>query len=238
VFHFSPEDVSKMKKEDPRISKKFEGEDATQSTYTMSTVSSTHGGTKKKKHKPTYSDYLKKFGVEYADAQLKYSLFRAQMKAKGVGDFRQLVSEELEYYYFMKTYYEDVPALRDQIHPCSNPPAAWVRRFKSFQPPTTFESDLATLLIFSKRNCGDMERNNWESVLESLPLGSVSRFVLALFFIKSTNGVSDKVSCPHFKELAVTISHLLTLQIYLEPLVIAAILRQTSKWVKNTVRVD
>jgi hypothetical protein len=82
-----------------------------------------------------------------------------------------------------------------------------------------------------------MERNHWETVLESLPVGSVARFVLALFFIKATNGVSDKVSCPHFKELAETIAHLLSLDIYKEPLVIAAMLRQTSKWVKNTVSV-
>jgi hypothetical protein len=71
-------------------------------------------------------------------------------------------------------------------------------------------------------------------VLDPFPIGSQQRFLWALLFLKSTNGVADKVSCGHFCNV---IKHhpVLTMEIHKNPLKIASILRQTSKWVKNTV---
>jgi endonuclease III len=52
-------------------------------------------------------------------------------------------------------------------------------------------------------------------------------------FLKSTNDVADKGSCGHFREL-VKSAPTLTLDFHQQPYLIAAMLQQTSKWVKNT----
>jgi endonuclease III len=55
----------------------------------------------------------------------------------------------------------------------------------------------------------------------------------ATAFLKSTNGVADKVSCGHFQKL-IAKSPNIDIDIYKNPHEIASIIRQTSKWVKNT----
>jgi hypothetical protein len=77
------------------------------------------------------------------------------------------------------------------------------------------------------------ERSNWNQVLEPLPLGSLERILWVTAFLKSTNGVADKVSCGHFREL-VKNAPTLTLDLHQKPYLIAAMLRQPSKWVRNT----
>jgi endonuclease III len=64
-------------------------------------------------------------------------------------------------------------------------------------------------------------------------MGSLDRVLWSVAFLKSTNGVADKISCTHFREL-IKKSQPIRLDLYKRPLAIAAMLRQTSKWVKNT----
>jgi endonuclease III len=87
--------------------------------------------------------------------------------------------------------------------------------------------------VKESKECSRSERSNWNQVLDGLPLGSLERVLWATAFSKSTNGVADKVSCGHFRVL-IKNSHALSLNSYQQPYVIAAMLRQTSKWVKNT----
>jgi endonuclease III len=61
----------------------------------------------------------------------------------------------------------------------------------------------------------------------------LERVLWATAFLKSTNGVADRVSCGHFRDL-IKNSPPLRLDCHNKPLQIAAMLRQTSKWVKNT----
>jgi hypothetical protein len=82
VVTFAPEDLNKIRNKDVKISKHFEGEDKSQSSYSNSDVSSigsfesfnskTHPlffapkFGKKKLKKPSYWDYFDKFGEEHA----------------------------------------------------------------------------------------------------------------------------------------------------------------------------
>jgi endonuclease III len=86
---------------------------------------------------------------------------------------------------------------------------------------------------FAHDNCRDAERNNWNDVLEPLEKGSIERLLWGIAFLKSTNGVADKVSCGHFRKLIRKNTHM-SLDMHTQPYRIAEILRQTSKWVKNT----
>jgi endonuclease III len=89
------------------------------------------------------------------------------------------------------------------------------------------------LLQFSQKYCSQSQRNNWGKVLEGLEIGSVERLLWAIAFLKSTNGVADTVSCRHFRSL-IKQSPTINLEMYEQPLEIASMIRQTSKWVKNT----
>ena len=68
--------------------------------------------------------------------------------------------------------------------------------------------------------------------MERLPASSLQQVLWAVAFLKSTNGVADKVSCGHFLKL-ISKSQDIDLDLYKDPYAIAALIRQTSKWVKN-----
>ena len=81
--------------------------------------------------------------------------------------------------------------------------------------------------------CSSSEHNNWNQILQPLPIGSLQQVLWALAFLKSTNGVADKVSCSHFKKL-ISKDPNISLNFCDSPYKITAMIRQTSKWVKNT----
>jgi endonuclease III len=95
-----------------------------------------------------------------------------------------------------------------------------------------------SLIQFAAVHCRYAYRNNWNSVLRPMDPGSLERTLWALAFLKSTNGVADAVSCGHFRTLIALSKANKAVQISLDlcdsPLVIASLIRQTSKWVKNT----
>ena len=81
--------------------------------------------------------------------------------------------------------------------------------------------------------CSSSEHNNWNQILQPLPIGSLQQVLWALAFLKSTNGVADKVSCSHFKKL-ISKDPNISLDFCDSPYKITAMIRQTSKWVKTT----
>jgi hypothetical protein len=111
----------------------------------------------------------------------------------------------------------------------------WIKRKEALIPPQNFNSQMDALIHFSTVNCNaciSAEQNQWEDVLQPFPIGSLQRLLWAVAFLKSTNGVADKVSCGHFCAVIKTFPKL-SPDVYKEPHT-TAILRQTSKWVKNT----
>ena len=70
--------------------------------------------------------------------------------------------------------------------------------------------------------------------------GSLKRCMVALLFIKATNGVADAVTVPYFKEITKQMAdenndlfHM-TLEDLMHPEYVAPLICQCSKWVKNT----
>ena len=103
-------------------------------------------------------------------------------------------------------------------------------------PNTRLKKILFDLEKLFERCCRDTERADWESVLpiEMFPYGSEQRCILATLFITATKGLSDKVSCGHFRIISPTLVGI-SLSDVEDPLYIASIMFQTSKWVKNSV---
>jgi endonuclease III len=111
-----------------------------------------------------------------------------------------------------------------------------LKRRNQFVPPKDFVVQMDALIHFPTVVCKDCiaaERNRWEDVLSPFPIGSLQRVLWAVAFLKSTNGVADKVSCGHFRAVISKFPSF-SLEIYKDPQTLAAILRQTSKWIKNT----
>ena len=121
-------------------------------------------------------------------------------------------------------------------HNFTNPPTTWVKRKDAFSPPLNFTSQMDALIHFSTevyRDCMKAEWNRWEDVLSPFPMGSLERVLWAVAFLKSTNGVADKVSCGHFRKV-ISNNPTISLDAYKDLQWFASNLRQTSKWVKNT----
>jgi hypothetical protein len=159
------------------------------------------------------------------------------MPMEPIGMVRPLLPFEYGYFSYMENHYKDLPTIRNKPCPFKEPPRTWLERYQELDKvkvENEFYKDIAALQEFSSKYCKDAQRHHWRKVLEPLELGSETRFIWALLFLKSTNGVADVVSCGHFQ--AVIAKHPpLTLEVYKNPQLIASILRQTSKWVKNTV---
>ena len=92
---------------------------------------------------------------------------------------------------------------------------------------------MEALIMFASTWCSKAQRSNWRLVLSPLKEGSLERVLWALAFLKSTNGVADKVSCGHFQKLIKNDPNI-SLSLFNNPYYIVAMLQQTSKWVKNT----
>ena len=231
-----------MRSEDPDTTKKFNPEDASQSSYSQSSTSTTSinsaisiisSSGKKKYQKPTYHRYFKKFGQDHADVWKQYTEWKKRLPKEDTGTSRDLFEQEAQYFNFHKKYYEFLPTTRKKTHHFTAPPKSWRNRFDSFQQPSSFETLMESIIEFSNSYCSSSERNNWNLVLEPLPRGSLRCVLWAIAFLKSTNGVADKVSCGHFMKL-IRKNPDISLQLYEDPYRIAALIRQTSKWVKNT----
>ena len=154
------------------------------------------------------------------------------MKADPIGTVRLLSDFEDKYFEFMSNHYRDIPTTRKSDHYFIRPPNTWKRRFDHFRPPgDSFYEDIDLLSNFATHCCPLAERNNWRKVLDPLKKGSMERFLWSLLFLKSTNGVADKVSCGHFSKVVRSKPHI-SLDLCENPKLIASIMRQTSKWVK------
>jgi hypothetical protein len=135
----------------------------------------------------------------------------------------------------MEKMYSHRSVTRKKPHPYIKPPKSWIEKYNQLTtPPESFYEDITLLHNFTTRKCTTAERNNWMDVLIRFEIGTQERFIWALLFLKSTNGVADKVSCRHFQRV-IESEGALPFDIYKDPYCIASILRQTSKWVKNTV---
>ena len=247
IFHFCMDDKRKIDEEDVKIKQKFEGEDKSQSIFSYSNNSQSivtldvFGDESKQKQpnkthkKPAFPEYVERFGVEHAEKWVAYNTFRKTLRAETPGTIRPLLPPEKDYFDFVKKYYEHLPTVRVSPHNFNKPPPSWIKRYSEFHPPVSYINLLASLAQFVKdcKACSASERNNWHDVLSPFPIGSLSRVLWSIAFLKSTNGVADKVSCGHFRTI-IKKSHQLSIEIYNDPYAIASILRQTSKWVKNT----
>jgi endonuclease III len=183
--------------------------------------------------KPSYVDYLNRFGQDYADHWQSYYLWKRNFPKDPIGTFRPLTDPEKSYFDFAKQYYQHIPTRRTSEHSFFSPPAPWKKRLQLLTPPDQFITQMDALIQFSNKFCHDSERNNWNDVLAQLQKGTIEHLIWAVAFLKSTNGVADTVSCGHFAKVIAKVPNL-TLQVYKDPYLIAAIIRQTSKWVKNT----
>lgn len=192
---------------------------------------------KKKHKKPTYADYLQRCGEAHAQIWQNYNSWKTTSPKEPIGTARPLNNPETIYFNFLKTYYESLPTIRERPHYFSFPPKTWKARLLNCNHPTTetFRIQLDSLNEFSMRHCQHAQRNNWNKVLpaDKLPFGSLERLLWALAFLKTTNGVADKVSCGHFLKLIQNKPNL-SIESYNDPYFIASLIRQTSKWVKNT----
>ena len=101
----------------------------------------------------------------------------------------------------------------------------------------TIES-IRNLIEFSTKFCSDALRQQWDLALKLFPKGSLKRCMLALMFIKATNGVGDANTVPYFKAIAQRMAnetdelYNMTLYKLTKPLFIASLFCQYSKWEK------
>ena len=100
---------------------------------------------------------------------------------------------------------------------------------------------IVNLIKFTSDYCSDTLRQAWESAMDLCGKpGSLKRCMLALLFIKATNGVVDAVTVPYFKEIAQQMAdkndplYRMTLEDLTHPTYVAPLICRCSKWVKNT----
>jgi hypothetical protein len=252
-FAFLPDDLAKIQDEPQEIQEQYNDPDnASQSTYSSgqslssldSLLTIKNGSIKINIHKkPTRESLAKRYDEEHAEVYMAYNTSKKdheQRSAKtkeAIGTVRYLLPFEITYFDFMKKYYIDQPVFRGKDSHFIAPPKSWQNRLEVLaKPPNNFYSDMDLLIEFSNKFCSRAERNRWREVLEPFAVNTTERFIWALLFLKSTNGVADKVSCGHFTRV-VRNHPAISLDIYKDPKQIAGILRQTSKWVKNTVSI-
>ena len=177
-----------------------------------------------------------------ANAHEKYYQWRKRitkgfkLKDSPLGDARRLEDAEKDFFENIRCLYDVKGTLRDYIHPFTEPPPSWRKRYNILQqllPPSIWNID--RLIAFSKL-FPDAPRNNWVDVVpvHKYPIHSMKRNIWSLLFTKCTNGVSDKNTCSHFRKLLQD-DYPISLGVHRHPLELARILRGTSKWVKNTV---
>lgn len=237
-FEFNLDDKEKLDAETITKKEKYDPEIRSESEYSQSTFQSTlfrpRSSDGKKHKKPTFEELENKYGVDYAEEWRVYSTWKKESAPKErIGTIRPLCPEEIRYFDFFSLRYKDLPTIREEKHKLLNPPKSWIQRRSDLTIPTNYNNVIDKMAIFSRSECPNAQRNNWDKVLSPLKVGSLERLLWATAFLKSTNGVADKVSCSHFLAL-INRSAIFPLEIYKEPFLIAAMIRQTSKWVKNT----
>jgi hypothetical protein len=141
-------------------------------------------------------DYFDKFGEEHALIWLKYTTWKKNLKKESMGTIRALLAEEIVYFDYARRYYKNLPTLHSGKHNFHNPPRSWLCRYQQLKQPTKYREIIDCLAQFVKesKGCSRTERSNWNQVLDGLPLGSLERVLWATAFLKSTNGVADKVN--------------------------------------------
>ena len=161
------------------------------------------------------------------------------IKGEALGTRRDLAPVELEYFDFRIQRYTHQSVLRDQKYNVwDQAPHSFHLQYQNwkvwYKPPRT--ELLEKLHQFTSTYLGDQPRMQWQEFLGDIEGGKESKFCWCLLFMKSTNGVSDKVSVGHFAALIRKAkAGPLSLKQLTNDHFVAAILRQTSKWVMNTV---
>jgi hypothetical protein len=180
------------------------------------------------------SEYLSRKDDEYREVVNHYKQYKKHSNKEPLGTIRLLQVKEQEYLSFMSPIYNSMPLLKQNYINWKNPPKSWTSRYQQLKTNAII-TVLENIHRIAHLTCSNTPRFKWMETLQSLPPG-VSRFVWCLMFCKATNGVSDVVVCQHFK-IAITKIGALTMEdLIADPVLIARILRQTSKWAKNSVR--
>ena len=95
----------------------------------------------------------------------------------------------------------------------NSPTKIWKKRLVLLtQKKKNILQEMKLFINFYKKNLRHTERANWETVLNSFPLASESRFCWSLLFCKSTNGVGDVITCNHFCEVIKRVGKLLMIK--------------------------
>jgi hypothetical protein len=178
---------------------------------------------------------------EQLEIEDRYLQWKGENKNEPLGTLRDLVDVEKAYFNVRLKRYAQQKALRDakkNKNVWVDPPHSFFMQYHKFQlrhkpPPIEL---LERLHLFTQKYLGDQPRMQWQSFLSDIPGSIESRFCWCLLFMKPTNGVSDKVSVGHFSALICkSKAGPLCLQDLTNKYLVASILRQTSKWVMNTV---
>ena len=155
--------------------------------------------------------YREDAGIVFAFLALRESpLIKNEKKPANA---RALLETEKKFFYLLYREYE-ARALRNGSD-FLNPLKVWSRRWKYFQrkflSPAQKEEKLQLLQKirnFATQYCSKEERfvwlDFWDRLYNELVVdaGNLESFrILAVIFVKCTNGTSDKVSCKHFREI-------------------------------------
>ena len=157
-----------------------------------------------------------------------------KLRKEKTGTIRPLLQQEIKYFEFARRHYQDLATIREGTHKFNDPPPSWKMCYSGC-PNLSYREVIDTLshFVLNCKECSKSERDNWSDVLSPLSIGSLDRVLWSIAFLKSTNGVADKVSCGHFRHL-IKDNNTLSIRSHEDLYKVASILRQTSKWVKNT----
>jgi endonuclease III len=191
---------------------------------------------------------------EYYDAKTTYNNYREQNKVslagENPGNTRQLTPEEIAIFDFMcgnKNYKSKNVIKDDAQQTIKTPKPVWRQRLSELNTSKLngmSNAKIKKIIKFAKEHCSGMLREGWESemyIFDDTARGREKRCILALLYIKATNGASDAITVPHFKALAKKMNdredplYNITLQKLVDPLYVASLIRRCSKWIKNSV---
>jgi hypothetical protein len=178
-------------------------------------------------------NYLSSKDAEYCAVVVRYAVHKPTSKKEPLGTIRSLQFEEEQYFAFMYPIYQSLPLFKINLVDWQNAPHNWVLREKMLVSHLIL-GVIETLHKIAEETCGSFPRFHWMETLDNLPPGP-SRFAWCLMFCKATNGVLDVVVCQHFKRAIAKQGALTLEELVADPQLIARILRQTSKWAKNTI---
>ena len=156
-----------MQQEDIKITQKYEGKDASTTSYSQSSSSSSlsdlsdssQHSPKKKAKKPTFYSYLISRGEEHAEALKAYTEWKKTLPKERMGTSRPLLPQEVAYFDFAQKYYQ-CDTLRPNKHRFVSPPKCWQNWFDKLSKLTEYQKLLNSLCEFSRSECAQCQCNN------------------------------------------------------------------------------